>query len=258
MKLTLSRRSCSSANPKSRMRESGIRLHPVSFCSAISIFLLFAAWSPVLGASPQGKGAEYLENAIHKFDPVKDYVVDVKVHMDIKAVQAPDMEAKIYYKEPDKVKIDSKGLFFMPKDVGVINPRKFDPGKYEIAVLDTLTYEGDQAVRISLVPKQDETGSHNVILTIDKKDWLIVEIATAPYPGREASAKITYGIFDGFQMPVKIDVNLDVSKISGEGTEFGHGRGRAPELKGKVEVYYSNYKINTGLSDDIFKKRNDD
>ncbi len=208
---------------------------------------------------PQGgDGVRYIENAIGKFDAIKDYVVDVRVHMDLEAVQAPDMEGKVYYKEPDKVKIDSKNLFFMPKDLGVINPRKFDPGKYEVAVLDTLTYEGDPAVRLSLVPKNDETGNHNITLTIDRKDWLIVEIATAPYPGREASAKITYGSFDGFQMPVMVDVNLDVGKISGGGREFGPEHGRVNQLKGKVEVYYSNYMINSGLSDDIFKQKGED
>ncbi len=208
---------------------------------------------------PQGgEGTRYLENAIRKFDAIKDYVVDVKVHMDIKAVQAPDMEAKVYYKEPDKIKIDSKGLFFMPRDVGVINPRKFDPDKYAIDVLDTLTCNGDPAVRLSLVLKNDESTGRNVILTIDKKDWLIVEIAAAPYPGRQASAKITYGTFDGFQMPVKVEVNLDVGKIDSTARGFGRERTHLNELKGKVEVYYSNYKINSGLSDDIFKKRNDD
>jgi outer membrane lipoprotein-sorting protein len=218
------------------------------------VFAFVLLMSPPRG----GDGVRYIENAIGKFDAIKDYVVDVKVHMDLEAVQAPDMEAKVYYKEPDKVKIDSKGLFFMPKDVGVINPRKFNPDKYEIAVLDTLTYAGDPAVRLSLVPKNDETGNRNITLTIDKKDWLIVEIATAPYPGREASAKITYGLFDGFQMPVKIDVKLDVGKITGGGREFGPEHGRMNQLKGKVEVYYSNYKINSGLSDDIFEQKGED
>lgn len=252
-----------SRSPSPVTRQAGIaeesdrRLFKGFLSFAFAALLLIGTWNPAFGAFPQGKGYEYLENAIHKFDGIKDYVVDVKVHLDLKAVQAPDMEAKVYFKEPDKVKIDSRGLFFMPKDVGIINPRKFDPDKFEIAILDTLTYQGDPAVRLSLVPKKDETGGHNIVLTIDKKDWLIVEIATAPYPGREASAKITYGTFDGFQMPVKVEVNLDVGKLEGRVREFGPEHGRVSELKGKVDVYYSNYRINSGLPDDIFKKDED-
>lgn len=221
----------------------------------VGTLLLFVSFDPAFGAAPQGKGITYLENAIHKFDGIKNYVVDVKVHMDLKAVQAPDMEAKIYYKAPDKIKIDSKGLFFMPKDVGVINPREFDPDKFEVAVVDTLTYQGSPAVRISLVPKDDESGDRNIVLTIDMKDWLIVEIATAPFPGRQANAKITYGTFDGYQMPVKVVVHLDVGKLNGGRRGFGPEHGRLRDLNGNVEVYYSNYKINTNIPDKIFEKK---
>ena len=219
--------------------------------------LSFATRESAFAAAPKNEGAAYLEKAIRKFDGIKDYVVDVRVHMDLKAVQAPDMEGKVYFKAPDKIKIDSKGLFFMPKDVGVINPRKFDPDKYEIAVIDTMTYKGDPAVRISLVPNKDETGNRNIVLTIDKKDWLIVEISTAPFPGRQASAKITYQTFDGFQMPVKVDVHLDVNKVNGGGRAFGPEHGRMGELNGNVEVYYSNYSINANLPDKIFEKKDD-
>ena len=203
----------------------------------------------------QNEGLKYLDNAIARFKGIKDYVVDVKVHLDLEAVKAPDMEARVYFKEPDKVKIDSKGLFFMPREVGVINPRKFNPDKYVIQVLDTLTYEGEPAVRLSLTPKKDESGNHDIVLTIDEKDWLIREIGTAPSPGRTASAKITYGEFDGFMMPVKVDVKLDIGKVNTQGREFEGRRMQMNQMKGTVEVYYSNYKINTGLSDKIFEKR---
>ncbi len=203
----------------------------------------------------QNDGLKYLENAIAKFDGIKDYVVDVKVHLDLEAVKAPDMEAKVYFKKPDKVKIDSKGLFFMPRDVGMINPGKFNPNKFVIEVTDTLTYDGDPAVRLLLTPKKDESGRREIVLTIDKKDWLIREISTAPSPGKTASAKITYGEFDGFMMPVKIDVMLDMGKMNGQAPEFGGGRMRMNQMKGTVQVYYSDYKINTGLSDKIFERR---
>lgn len=237
----------------SSMRGSAV--NPFTLFLAFGFLFLFGAWNLVPGASPQSKGAVYLENAIHKFDGVKDYTVNVKVHVDMKAAQIPEMEAKVYFKAPDKVKIDSKGFFLMPKDVGIINPAKFDPDKFEVAVIDTFTYKGDPAVRLSLVPKNDMTGDRNIVLTIDKQDWLIVEIATAPYPGREASAKITYGDFGGFKMPVKVNVRLDIGKLSGM-VPHGHGVPRLSELNGTVEINYSNYKINTGLPDKIFEKKN--
>lgn len=223
----------------------------MNLLSVLIGFMLF------LPSSRQGDGLKYLENAVGKFSGIKDYTVDVRVHLDIQEVKAPDMEAKVYYKEPDKVKIDSKGLFFLPKEVGVFNPRKFDPKDFEINVLDTLTYEGNPAVRVSLTSKKEEAKDHKIILTIDKKDWLIKEIAAAPSPGRQATAKISYGTYDGFQLPAEIDVNLDVGKTNLPSGGFGNERRRMGGVKGKVEVYYSNYKINSGLSDSLFKNEED-
>ena len=244
---------------------SGVRMSPIMkiMIAHLGIFLYMVVGALVLlgtcnwvsAATSGEKGIVYLEKAIHKFDGINDYVVDVKVHMDMKAVQMPDMEAKVYFKEPDKIKIDSKGLFFMPKDVGVINPRKFDPSKFEIAVIDTLTYDGNPAVQLSLVPKSDESGNKNIFLTIDMRNWLIVQIATAPYPGREASAKIKYGTFDGFQMPVEVKVHLDVKNLKGEGQMLGPEHRRMDQLNGNVVIYYSDYKINTNLPDKIFGKK---
>lgn len=233
---------------------SGSRVMVLAF--ALASVLSLAAGAPVGSVSDKGRGAEYLEKTIGKFDGIKDYIVDVKVHMDMKAVQMPDMEATIYFKEPDKIKIDSKGFFVLPKDVGVINPRKFSPDKYEIAVVDSFMYDGDPAVRLSLVPKSDESGNRNILLTIDTRKWLIVEIGTAPYPGREASAKVKYGTFDGYQMPVEVKVHLDVKNMNGEGRAFGHRR--MDQLNGNVDIQYSNYKINTNIPDKIFEKKNRD
>lgn len=232
--------------------------HPA--LNAVSLFLvfvpllLFGAWNLAFGASPRSKGAAYLEKAIHQFDGIQDYSVDVKVHFDMEAAQVPDMEAKVYFKAPDKVKIDSKGLFMLPKAVGIINPRMFNPDKFEIAVIDTQTYQGDPAVRLTLVSKEDMVGGRNIVLTIDRKDWVIVEMVTEPYPGRQASARITYGDFDGFRMPVKIHVRLDIGNLD-RIAPHGHRVPRLSELNGTVDVYYSDYKINTGLPDKIFEKK---
>ena len=90
--------------------------NPLALLFAFVPLFLFGACGLAFGASPQSKGAGYVEKAIHKFDGIKDYTVDVKVQVDMKAAQIPEMEAKLYYKAPDKVKIDSKGFFLMPKD----------------------------------------------------------------------------------------------------------------------------------------------
>jgi hypothetical protein len=216
----------------------------------LSVLIGFLILSPV---ALKDDGVKYLRNVSEKFSRIMDYMVDVRVHLDVESIKAQDMEAKIYYKEPDKVKIDSKGIFVLPKDVGVFNPHRFNPDNFDVSVLDTLTCDGNPAVHISLVPKNGMR-EQNVVLTIDKREWLIKEISSMLPRGSEADAKISYGIFDNFQLPTKIEVDFDVAKTNSLQSRFGDDRRFQNGMKGRVEIYYSNYKINSGLNDSIFVK----
>ncbi len=199
-------------------------------------------------------GAKYLRNVSEKFSGIMDYTADVRVHLDIESVKAPDMNAKIYYKNPDKVKIDSRGAFLLPKEVGVFNPHMFDPDDFNITIESTLEYDGKPAVRISLSPKKESFKDRNIILTIDKSEWLIKAISTELAPGSVMDAMISYGDFGGFNLPTEIDVNLSLAKADSSQGNSDMRRRFRNGLNGKVTIYYSNYRVNSGLSDSLFVK----
>jgi outer membrane lipoprotein-sorting protein len=217
-------------------------------CFAVSAVSVFA------GFPGQDDGVKYLKNVTEKFLKINDYMVDVRVHLDMESVKAPDMTAKIYYKSPDKVKVDSKGTFLLPKEVGVFNPRMFNSEEYNINILDTLRYDGDPAVRLSLSPKKESFRGRNIILTIDKKDWLIKSIAIEPAAGSLMDARIKYGNFGGFELPAEIDVNLNLPKADSTQENPMANRRFKGGMSGSVVIYYSNYQVNTGLSDSLFEK----
>ncbi len=205
--------------------------------------------------SDKGKGEKYLRNVAEKYLQIEDYTVDVKVHLDIETVQAPDMTAKVYYKTPDKVKIDSKGTFLLPKEVGVFNPRMFNQDDFTVNVEDTLQYDGKPSVRLLLSPKKESFRDRNIILTIDKSDWLIRMISTQLAPGSEMDAKISYGNFGSFQLPTRIDVNLNIPKADSSQFNSNPRRRFSGGVNGSVIIYYSNYVVNSGLSDSLFQEK---
>lgn len=217
----------------------------------LQIFIAFLLLSPL---STKDDGAKYLRKVSEKFNEISDYTVDVKVHLDLESVKAPDMSAKIYYKSPDKVKIDSKSTFLLPKEIGVFNPKMFNPDNFNINVEDTLRYDGNPAVRLSLSSKKESFGGRSIVLTIDKSEWLIKRISTEPAPGSIMDAKISYGTFGGFQLPIEIDVNLNLPKPDSTQSQQNTYRRFRSGVSGNVEIYYSNYKVNSGLSDSLFEK----
>lgn len=142
----------------------------------------------------------------------------------------------------------------MPKEIGVFNPKMFNPDKFNINIEDTLHCDGNPAVRLSLSSKRESFGGPKIILTIDKSEWLIKGISTEPAPGSIMDAKIIYGTFGGFRLPAEIDVNLNLPKPDSTQAQPDTYRRFRRGVSGNVTIYYSNYKVNSGLSDSLFEK----
>jgi hypothetical protein len=218
------------------------------FSIALAFFLIWPGW---IGAREEG--APYLDAVIKRFSLLKDYTVDVKVHLDIETVKAPDMEGKLYYKAPDKMKIESKRVFFFPREGGYFNPAAFKPENFEVDLLEHLVEEGRKAVRLKLTPKKARWSGQGFILTIDTERNLIREIDTSPFGGREIKASVEYGRFDHFDLPTRVSLQLDMET---DGTRFfDPSLQRAKRIRGKIEIVYSNYRVNTGLGEEIFQEK---
>ena len=221
--------------------------------------LFWLLWAPFL-LSPglllaQEEGAQTLDALQKKYSGLKDYTVDINVHFDVEGFNAPDMQAKLYCKPPDRMKIESKRVFFLPKEGGTFNPFMFNKEDFEVKFLERLTYEGRNAVKLKLTPKKRKRNAQDFILTVETDRNLIREMNTSSADGREVKALIEYGHFSDFDLPTRIELHLDVQfNESRELKDFGQSAQPAKRVTGRVEITYSNYKINVGLSDQIFNE----
>jgi outer membrane lipoprotein-sorting protein len=222
--------------------------------------LLCLLWVPFL-LSPgllvaQDEGARTLDALQKKYSGVKDYTVDVNVHFDVEGFKAPDMQAKLYCKPPDRMKIESKRIFFLPKEGGIFNPSLFNKEDFEAKFLERLTYEGRNAVKLKLTPrKRKPNAPQDFILTVDTDRNLVREMNTSSFDGREVKALIEYGHFSDFDLPTRIELHLDLQfNEPREIKDFGPSAQAAKRVTGRVEITYSNYRVNTGLSDEMFKE----
>jgi outer membrane lipoprotein-sorting protein len=204
----------------------------------------------------QEEGARTLDALQKKYSGLKDYTVDVNVHFDVEGFKAPDMQAKLYCKPPNRMKIESKRIFFLPKEGGTFNPFMFNKEDFDVKFLERLTYEGRNAVKLKLTPKKRKPNApQDSTLTVDTDRNLISEMNTSSFDGREVRAKIEYGRFSDFDLPTRIELHLNVLfSESMEIRDFGPPAQPAKRVTGRVDITYSNYRVNTGLSDQIFKE----
>lgn len=217
------------------------------------LFILFCLSPPWIRADEEA--VRYLDAIEKKYSGLKDYIADVNVHFDMETFKTPDMQAKLYFKAPDKMKVESKGVFFFPREGGYFNPALFKKDDFEIRILEPVA-EGKKDIKLKIVPKKKEKMGREFVLLIDRNDNLVREVQTSQFDGRETKAKIEYGKYGSFELPRYILLTLDLPSVEpNEKRGFGPFEQKSERVTGTIEITYANYKVNTGLKDEIFKPK---
>jgi len=217
------------------------------------LLILFFFSPPWIRADEEG--VRYLDAIEKKYSRLTDYTADVNVHFDMETFKTPDMQAKLYFKSPDKMKVESKGIFFFPREGGYFNPGLFKKDDFEIKILEPAA-EGKREVRLKIVPKKKERMGREFILLIDRKENLVREINTSQFDGRETKAIIEYGKYGSFELPRYILLTLDLPSMEvNDRRGFGPFEQKSERVTGMIEITYANYKVNSGLKDDIFRPK---
>ena len=57
-----------------------------------------------------------LEKVKEKFEKIENYKADITVKVDIPYIKMPERNATLYFKQPDKIHIESEGFAMLPKE----------------------------------------------------------------------------------------------------------------------------------------------
>jgi outer membrane lipoprotein-sorting protein len=207
---------------------------------------------------------EIINNVIKKFNQIKDYQVDVDIKVDIEFLKVPESNAKIYFKQPDKVHLESEGFAILPKDGLDFSPSYLAKKDYTAIYEREVDLNGYTTSVVKIIPTGDKG---NVILSslwIDQKKNVIRKVETTTKTNGTFSMDFYFDEKFVYPLPQKIvfSFNLDqlnMPKMFGEessGTETKKKKGKLNSTtKGQVVVNYSNYKVNSGIPDSIFEDK---
>ena len=225
------------------------------------IFLFFVIIAFAVPA--QTKDPDKILNEVKKnFDKIKDYSVDVEIKVDVSFLKVPDTKAKIYFKSPDKVKVESKQFALLPKGALHISPASLLKGNYT-ALFDRFeNYEGSKTAVIKTIPIGD---SSEVILTtfwVDLSDYIIKKVEISTKVNGTFTLELKYDSGTKFkQLPSSLVFSFDVSKLNipkrftTQNEEDNQDTTSSKPSIGKVYINYSNYKVNQGLPDSLFEEK---
>lgn len=225
------------------------------------LILLFLMSNLVFSQSKDPK--KILENIVDNFSKVKDYSVDVNIKVDVEFIKVPETKAKIFFKQPDKVHLESDGFAMLPK-----NGLEFSPSSL-IKKEHTAIYEKDVLLNgvttslIKVIPLGDQGDVILSTLWVDQAMNVIRKVESTTKTNGTFTIDFSYQKEFKYPLPKEIVFSFNVDKmnipatISGETTTENtkKKKGKSGVTKGKVIVKYNNYAVNKGISDSIFEKK---
>lgn len=200
-----------------------------------------------------------------KLEYVKDYVADVRMKVDVSFMRVPPLHGKLYFKAPDKMKLDrSGGISIMPRKSISMTLNNLVPSG-EATVIDAgFDQVGSTKTRvIKVVPGSEQT---DIVLTkiwIDEEHLLALRTETTTRDNGTINMDLTYGKYADIGLPDKIIFFVDVKEFKlPKGVTMDYDQGQqtkkagtdTPKLKkGKIEITYLNYRVNKGIPDEVFR-----
>ncbi len=206
-----------------------------------------------------------IEKVKAKLQKVTDYEASGKMKTNVAFLKVPVANVKVYYKNPNKLKIkNEKGFSFIPKGaVNISMNNTLNGGKYTVLDAGTDKINGTTVKVVKLLPEDDTADVVLSTLYIDEANAVIKKAKTTTRDNGTYELEMTYSKYTEYGLPDKVIFSFntkDYKMPKGVTFDFDEGNEKKkPEekskiKKGRVEIAFSSYNINKGVSDAVFAK----
>lgn len=195
-----------------------------------------------------------------KYGKVNDYIASGKMKTEVAFIKAPPGDVKIYYKKPDKFNLKREGgISILPKGGVSFNISSIlATGDFTAIASGESVVNNTKVTIVKLLPNSDVGDVILTTLYIDEKNLLIRKVNTTTRENGTFEMEMDYGKYAGYGLPDKVEFffNTKDYKIP-KGVTLEFETDDTPKQnankKGKVQIVYSSYLINKGISDAEFK-----
>jgi outer membrane lipoprotein-sorting protein len=224
-----------------------------------SVLLFVFILSGVLGFGQTAE--EILKGVIDKIDLVEDYQADVQIKAAIPFIKVPIAKAKIYFKQKDKFKVESKGIAILPKQgmsdlTGFLSNEK----KYSAVLGEAKTINEHKTRLISILPSEENSEIILAKVYVSASESLIYRTVLTTKSSGTVTIDYEYNLNKKFGLPNKMTFTVDIKKFKMPKSVASDIRNNEKKKKykdnekGTIILTFSNYLVNKGISDEVFKK----
>jgi outer membrane lipoprotein-sorting protein len=222
------------------------------------ITIILLGWLPLQALAQDGTAI--LEQMMNKWNLVKDYSVQVNIKSEIPLIKSFPVKATIYFKQKDQFRMVSKGIAILPKQNFNELPKFLqNKGSYTALITGNESIQSQNTTVITVLPSDDSGDLVLLKLWIDPKTDLLYKSQTTTRSNGTISALYEYGSQRTFGLPDKMIFTVEVKKFKipkGLATDINRtSTTNQPTPKnGKITILFSDYSINKGIKDEVFKK----
>lgn len=202
-----------------------------------------------------------LTHVINNFSSVKSYIVNVKIKVEVSFLKIPETEAKIYFKEPDKIHFESKNFALLPKEGVDFSPLGLLEKKYTAIFQKEEEYDGINTAVIKVIPIEEHSDIILSTFWIDKKLNEIRKVESTTRLDGTFSIELNYDNNLKYPLPSQMVFSFNVEKMklpqefNGDITQEEKKNDKKKSTTGKVIVNYFNYQVNANIPDSIFVEK---
>jgi outer membrane lipoprotein-sorting protein len=215
----------------------------------------------ICGSNRAQQPNKILNQVYAKLNKANNYSVDVNIKVDLPFIKMLPINAKIYFKQKDKFKVDSKSIAIVPKQ-GFVQLTKLinDTTAFTAMYQSSEIINGNKISLINVIPLSDTGDVVLGKLWIDEKLQVIIKSQITTKLNGTILTTYEYGKNIDFGLPDVMVFEVDIKKFKTpkavaadinttqkkEAEKFGK--------KGKIIIKLTNYLVNKGISDAVFNK----
>ena len=216
----------------------------------------------------------------NEYEKVKDFQAQMTVELNMPGIRIPKKTYKVYFKQPNKFKADTKGFGMLPNTGIFTSPKdNFDNLKnLEIRESNSSSSEKNILITGTIIPDSLKaqfpseyaklTFDPLVDVLIDTTMWVIKSVTSRIDTLKLFEITNNYKLYDNkYYLPFESQVKYFIKDARLAGwlkkdmkTLINPNNQKSADdvIRGVITVNYLNYKINTNLPDRIFKKKKSD
>ena len=145
---------------------------------------------------------------------VKDYTADMHIKAQVPLIKIDEVDAKVYFKKPNQIKIESKAIAILPKQgMGELNQFLANDKAYTTALNGTKMLGDVKTSVVSLMPNSENADIILVKLWIDAQKELILKSQITSKTNGTLDVLYYYGSQAKYGLPYKMVFTIDVKKF---------------------------------------------